>query len=189
MDPRLAKALANGRYYSEKADLGDPRRAHGHYNGGGRAGKRLWQPHSKPQATLGGNGGRPTSAGSTVLPQAQWRRDDGWAAMARHKAQRESVASERNRAMRAELERLDLEEQRRYRRMNDRDVHDQLARYCPSGQPPCWQQPPQALLQEAMRRGTIAPAQPQGPRTTPNAHFCVCARPATATGFPYGLTS
>jgi hypothetical protein len=61
----------------------------------------------------------------------------------------------RNETMRLELERLDLEEQLRYRRMSDFQVSGELGRYCPTGEPPCHPPPPPSLVQEAVRRGLI----------------------------------
>jgi len=64
-------------------------------------------------------------------------------------------ARQQNEMMRLEIERLDLEQQLRFRRATDSQVEQELARYCPNGEPPCWQTPPSALLQEATRRGLI----------------------------------
>jgi len=62
-----------------------------------------------------------------------------------------------------ETQRLNLEEQLRYRRLTDAQVMGELARYCRSGQPPCSPPPPPGLLQEAGRRGLITYL-PGGPR-------------------------
>jgi hypothetical protein len=63
---------------------------------------------------------------------------------------------QQNEMMRLELDRLDLEEQLRYRRASDAAIQQTMSRYCPpAGEPPCRAQPPQALLNEAMRRGLI----------------------------------
>jgi hypothetical protein len=64
-------------------------------------------------------------------------------------------ASRRNEAMRLELERFDLEQKLRYRRASKWEIAEELLRYCPNGEPPCRQQPPDSLLQEASRRGLI----------------------------------
>lgn len=65
-----------------------------------------------------------------------------------------NAASHRNEALRLEIEHRDLEDQLRYRRASNQQISGELARYCPNGQPSCMP-PPQALLQEAGRRGLI----------------------------------
>ena len=62
---------------------------------------------------------------------------------------------QKNNMMRLEIERLDLEQQLRFRRATDFQIEEELSHYCPNGKPPCWQTPPSALLQEAARRGLI----------------------------------
>ena len=75
----------------------------------------------------------------------------------------EDAQYRQNERMLLELQRLELEEQLRYRRLTDGQVVEELARYCPSGEPPCNPPPPARLLQEASRRGLIT-YQPSGPR-------------------------
>jgi hypothetical protein len=67
----------------------------------------------------------------------------------------EDAQYRQNERMLLELQRLDLEEQLRYRRLTDGQVMGELARYCLSGEPPCSPPPPARLLQEAARRGLI----------------------------------
>jgi hypothetical protein len=77
----------------------------------------------------------------------------------------EAEQRSRNEATRLELERLDLEQKLRYRRASDPEISQELMRYCPNGEPPCRQQPPDLLLQEASRRGLIIlspPGRPSG---------------------------
>jgi hypothetical protein len=62
---------------------------------------------------------------------------------------------QQNEMMRLEIERLNLEQELRFRRETDYELSQELSRYCPGGQPPCLQNPPDALLQEAGRRGLI----------------------------------
>jgi hypothetical protein len=66
-----------------------------------------------------------------------------------------------NEATRLELERRDEEH---YQRATNQQVMGELMRYCPSGEPPCPRKPPQALLQEASRRGLVE-FKPQQPST------------------------
>lgn len=77
----------------------------------------------------------------------------------------EDAQRRENQRMRLELERLDLEKQLMYRRQTDSQLMEELMRYCPSGEPPCIQSPPAALLQEAGHRGlvTFLPKSQQAP--------------------------
>jgi hypothetical protein len=60
-----------------------------------------------------------------------------------------------NEMMRLQLEQLDLKQQLRFRYATDMQIEQELSRYCPNGEPPCTQTPPNALIQEASRRGLI----------------------------------
>jgi hypothetical protein len=60
-----------------------------------------------------------------------------------------------NEMMRLQLEQFDLEQQLRFRGASDMQLEQELSRYCPNGEPPCTQTPPNALIQEAARRGLI----------------------------------
>jgi hypothetical protein len=74
--------------------------------------------------------------------------------MQQHMQQRD--LRQQNEMMRLELDRLDLEEHLRYRRASDATIQQTMSRYCPpAGEPPCREQPPQALLNEAMRRALL----------------------------------
>jgi hypothetical protein len=72
-----------------------------------------------------------------------------------------------NEMRRLEIERLDLEQQLGFRRATDDEIMHELSRYCPTGEPPCSQAPPDALLREAAQRGLIhfrtAPQLPRRP--------------------------
>jgi hypothetical protein len=74
----------------------------------------------------------------------------------------ERAQCQQNESMRLELERRrlqqQLEEEGRYRGLSDLQVLDEIRRYCQNGEPPCPMQPPQSLIQEALRRGLIEPA-------------------------------
>ena len=67
----------------------------------------------------------------------------------------QDVLRKRNEDMRLELERLDLERQLQYRRLSNEALMAELLRYCPTGEPPCSQPPPDLLLQEAAHRRLI----------------------------------
>src|SRR5262249_62000137 len=69
------------------------------------------------------------------------------------KAMQDHEARQKNEALRLEIERRDLEDQLRYRRLSDQQVMGELVRFCPKGEPPCAAQPPQPLLQVAAKRG------------------------------------
>jgi hypothetical protein len=69
--------------------------------------------------------------------------------------------SHQNQMMRLESERRELEEKLRLSSTSDRQVAEELARYCQNGEPPCWRRPPVILLDEAARRGLVQYSSPQ----------------------------
>jgi hypothetical protein len=69
--------------------------------------------------------------------------------------------SHQNQMMRLEFERRELEEKLRLSRASDRQIAEELARYCQNGEPPCWRRPPVILLDEAARRGLVQYSSPQ----------------------------
>jgi hypothetical protein len=69
--------------------------------------------------------------------------------------------SHQNQMMRLELERRDPEEKLRFSCASDRQIAEELARYCQNGEPPCWRTPPDILLEEAARRGLVRYSSPQ----------------------------
>ena len=75
-------------------------------------------------------------------------------ALIQRQMQRDQLRQQ-NEIMRLQNERLELEEQQRLRRASDSQIGEDLSRYCPTLEPPCWQAPPNALLEEAARRGII----------------------------------
>jgi len=77
----------------------------------------------------------------------------------------ESAVRHQNEMMRLEIERQERAAQLRYRQASDREISAEMVRYCPpAGEPPCRQQPPQVLIQEAARRGLIKLAPTSRPR-------------------------
>jgi hypothetical protein len=84
-----------------------------------------------------------------------------------HKQIEQDQLRQQNETMRLESERLDLEQHLRFRRETDSELMDDLATYCPNGEPPCSLAPPDALVREAAQRGLIhfrtAPQQPRRP--------------------------
>ena len=69
--------------------------------------------------------------------------------------------SHQNQMMRLELERRELEERLRLSRASDRQIAEELTRYCQNGEPPCRRTPPVTLLEEAARRGLVQYSSPQ----------------------------
>jgi len=77
----------------------------------------------------------------------------------------ESTVRHQNEMMRLENQRQELAAQLRYRQASDREISGEMMRYCPpAGEPPCRQQPPEVLIQEAARRGLIKLAPTSRPR-------------------------
>jgi hypothetical protein len=80
-----------------------------------------------------------------------------------------------NQTMRLELERRELEEKLRLSRASDRQIAEELVRYCQNGEPPCWRTPPVALLDEAVRRGLVQYSSPQPTPRAPGQDCMVIA--------------
>jgi hypothetical protein len=62
---------------------------------------------------------------------------------------------QQNQMMRLEIERRNLEQELRLGRATDSQIVQELSRYCPVAGQQCLQAPPDALLQEAARRGLV----------------------------------
>jgi hypothetical protein len=75
--------------------------------------------------------------------------------MLRQRIEQDAIRHQ-NEMMRLEIQRQELAAQLRYRQASDGEISNEMMRYCPpAGEPPCRQQPPQALIQEAVRRGLL----------------------------------
>jgi hypothetical protein len=69
--------------------------------------------------------------------------------------------------------------ERYYRSLSSHDLMVQLRRYCPSGEPPCEYEPPDALLAALMRRGLIEPKSTAPPTVPDYSKYGTPVQPAT----------